>query len=458
LHHFAAVVAICCIASSLPVRAAAPASGPAGSSPAATGSTSAILFEDVRVFDGRSDRLSSPAYVLVVGNTIRAISSTPVTAPAGARLVRIAGNGRTLMPGLIDVHVHLTFGALTPQQMAAPDITRQKSEDAAAAEAAKMLLRGFTSVRDVGGPVFELKRRIDAGQTPGPRIWPSGPVISQTAGHGDFRTPDEPSRRFTGKPSRSETLGANFIADGRDEVLTAVRENLRMGASQIKLMAGGGTSSIYDPIDVAQYTLDELKAAVEAAEDWNTYVTVHAYTPRAVRKAIEAGVKCIEHGQLLDEPTLALMAEKGVWLSAQNLVEDTPNMDPVRREKRQPVVAGNSRVWPLAKKLGVKLAWGTDFLFEPELNREQNAYLLRLRPWFTPAEILKLATYDNAQLLALSGPRSPYAGRLGVVEEGALADLILVDGDPLANLELVADPARNFVVIVKDGVVVKGTP
>lgn len=377
---------------------------------------------------------------------------------ADARITRIAGRGRTPMPGLIDAHVHLTFGALSQAQMAAPDMSARKGEEAAAVEARRMLLRGFTAVRDVGGPIFGLKRRIDAGELQGPRIWPSGAVISQTSGHGDFRLPSEPSRRFTGKPSRSELLGANFIADGRDEVRTAVRENLRMGASQIKLMAGGGTSSAYDPIDVTQYTLDEMKAAVEAAEDWNTYVTVHAYTPRAVRRAVEAGVKCIEHGQLLDEPTLKLMAEKGVWLSGQNLVEDTANMDPLRREKRGPVVAGNARVWPLAKKLGVKLAWGTDFLFEPELNAQQNAYILRLKPWFTPAEILKLFTHDNAQLLALSGPRSPYAGRLGVVAEGALADLLLVEGDPFADVDLLGDPERNFAVIAKDGVVVKGAP
>jgi len=201
-----------------------------------------------------------------------------------------------------------------------------------------------------------------------------------------------------------------------------------------------------------------MKAAVEAAEDWNTYVTVHAYTPRAVQRAIEAGVKCVEHGQLLDEATLRLMAEKGVWLSAQNLVEDTPNMDPARREKRRDVVAGNARVWPLAKELGVRLAWGTDFLFEPELNAEQNAYILRLTPWFTSAEILRLVTHDNAELLELAGPRSPYPGRLGVVEEGALADLLLVEGDPLADIGLVADPAKNFAVIVKDGVIVKGAP
>jgi imidazolonepropionase-like amidohydrolase len=198
-----------------------------------------------------------------------------------------------------------------------------------------------------------------------------------------------------------------------------------------------------------------MRAAVEAADDWNTYVTVHAYTPKAVRRAIEAGVKCIEHGQLLDDATLELMAEKGVWLSLQMLQEDSETMEPGRRAKRKPVIEAQQAIWARAKAAGVKLAWGTDFLFDPSLNREQNAYLLKLAPTFTPAEILKLATHDNAQLLALSGPRSPYQGALGVVREGALADLILVDGDPLANLALIADPAKNFVVIMKDGAIIK---
>jgi len=410
-----------------------------------------ILFRNVRVFDGTSAALSAPTNVLVRGNVIAAIG--PGAAAPSARV--IDGRGGTLMPGLIDVHVHMVFTSMTMQSLLAPGLTPEGAEQAAVAEAEKMLLRGFTSVRDVGGPVWTLKAGIDAGKYRGPRIWPSGPAISQTSGHGDLRLPNEPSRRFTGQLSRYEKLGGGFIADGRDEVLTAVRENLRFGASHIKLMAGGGTSSDYDPLDVTQYTLDEMKAAVEAAEDWNTYVTVHAYHPRAVRRASEAGVKCIEHGQLLDEETLRLMAERGVWLSLQNLMADSPNMAESRRQKRKPVLDGQNRVWPLAKRLGVKLAWGTDFLFEPELNVEQSAYILRLKPWFTPAEILKLVTHDNAQLLALSGPRSPYAGTLGVVRQGALADLILVNGNALANIDLVADPARNFTVIMKDGVVVK---
>jgi imidazolonepropionase-like amidohydrolase len=428
---------------------------PASAQQAASAPGTETLFRNVRVFDGRSDRLSAPTDVLVRGNIIARIG--PAGNPATGTTV-IEGRGRTLMPGLIDNHVHLTFSSLPMMRLLRPDLTPEVAEQEAARTAEAMLLRGFTSVRDAGGPVFGLKAGIDSGKYRGPRIWPSGATISQTAGHGDFRTPNEPSRRFTGQVSRAERLGATFIADGRDEVLTAVRENLRFGASQIKLMAGGGTSSEYDPLDVTQYTLDEMRAAVEAAEDWGTYVMVHAYHPRAVRRAVEAGVKVIEHGQLLDEDTLKLLAERGVWLSTQTLMADSPGMAEARRIKRMPVIEGQERVWPMAKRLGVKLAWGTDFLFEPEINAQQNSYILRLQPWFTNAEILRLVTHDNAALLALSGLRSPYPGRLGVVEAGALADLILVNGDPLTDLRLIADPAANFAVIMKDGVLVKNAP
>lgn len=410
------------------------------------------IFRNVRVLDVVEGRLGSPTSVVIRGNTIAAIEPS---ADADSKAEMIDGKGRTLMPGLIDVHVHMTFGAVLLSDLYDPKTTAEQLGAATAKSATEMLLRGFTAVRDMGGPIFPLKKAIDSGKVRGPRIWPSGAIISQTSGHGDFRTPDERSRRFFGKPSRAEEEGATFIADGRDEVLTATRENLRMGASQIKIMGGGGTSSAYDPIDVTQYTLDEMKAAVDAASDWNTYVAVHAYTPRAVRRAMEAGVKCIEHGQLLDEPTVKLMAERGIWLSAQNLIADSPNMTAERRAKRKGIVEGNARIWPLAKKYGVKLAWGTDILFEPELNAEQNRLILSLKPWFSPAEILRLVTYDNARLLALSGPRAPYPGKLGVVQVGALADLLLVEGDPLSNIDLLADPQKNFRVIMKDGVVYK---
>ena len=411
-----------------------------------------LLFREVRVLDTARGTLGAPTDVLVRGNRIAAIGDG-ARPTASARVIE--GHGRTLMPGLIDVHWHSTFTALSQADLLAPDASPEKLAATVATESARTLLRGFTSVRDAGGPIFELKAAIDAGKMPGPRIWPSGAFVSQTSGHGDLRQPHERSRRFVGKPSMAEEMGATFIADGRDEVLTAVRENLRMGASQIKLMAGGGTSSAYDPVDVTQYTFDEMRAAVEAAEDWGTYVTVHAYTVRAVRRAIEAGVKCIEHGQLLDEDTLKLMAERGIWLSTQTLRASTEDMDPLRREKRKPVIEGQARTIAAAKRSGVRMAWGTDFLFDPALNVEQNAYILLLREWFTPAEILKMVTHDNAELLQLSGLRSPYQGRLGVVEPGAMADLLLVDGDPLVDLEVIADPERNFVVIVKDGRIVK---
>ncbi|WP_114751798.1 metal-dependent hydrolase family protein [Pleomorphovibrio marinus] len=414
---------------------------------------SSVLIENVRIFNGASSSLTEPLNVWISGSQIQTIGPGSLSVPEGT--VVIPGNGGTLMPGLIDVHVHLVFGSLTMKEMMSPLFSQRIVMEKAPLETEKMLMRGFTSVRDVGGPIFPLKQAIDNGEAIGPRVWPSGATISQTSGHGDFRTPDERSRKFFGEASRAEKLGATFIADGQGEVLTAVRENLRFGASQIKLMAGGGTSSAYDPVDVTQYTLDEMKAAVEAAEDWGTYVTVHAYTDRAIRKAVEAGVRCIEHGQLMDEKTMKLLARKKVWLSLQNLIEDSPDMDPLRREKRKPVIEGQAKVWPLAKKHKVKLAWGTDFLFEPELNKLQNEYILRLQSWFTNAEILKMVTYDNAELLQMSGLRSPYPGKLGVVEEGALADLILVDGDPLEDLSLIAQPEEKFLVIMKDGRVYK---
>ncbi|WP_347069217.1 amidohydrolase family protein [Flavobacterium sp. WV_118_3] len=411
--------------------------------------TKQILIENVRLLDHKAAKLTAPMNVLVSGSTIQKISATAITVDKDA--IKINGGGKTLMPGLIDVHVHMTFGTFTMAQLMGEDLTEEFLVRKIGESAQQMLLRGFTSVRDAGGPIFPLKTAIDAGKLVGPRIWPSGAVVSQTAGHGDFRAPNERSRRFFGKPSRAEQVGATFIADGRDDVLTAVRENLRFGASQIKLMAGGGTSSAYDPIDVTQYTLDEMKAAVEAASDWGTYVMVHAYTPKAVQRAVEAGVKCIEHGQMLDEETLKLLAEKNVWLSLQNLMDNNDNMDAQRKQKRKPVLEGQNKVWPLAKKLGVKLAWGTDFLFEPELNDEQNSYILRLQKWFSNAEILKMITQDNGELLQLSGLRNPYPGKLGVVEEQALADLLLVDGDPLKDLSIIANPEKNFLLIMKNG-------
>jgi imidazolonepropionase-like amidohydrolase len=283
-------------------------------------------------------------------------------------------------------------------------------------------------------------------------------MVSQTSGHGDARLPHEKSRRWGGEVSRAELMGVGFIADGVPEVLTATRENLRSGATQIKVMAGGGAATAYDPLDVTQYTAEKLKAAVTAAEDWGTYVTVHAYTPRAVKRSIEAGVKCIEHGQLLDVETMKLLASKGVFLSLQSLDEAPPTAPANVREKKHTVIAGTDNAFKWAKQYKVKLLWGTDYLFEPKNSAKQSTDILKLQAWLSPYEILKQITYDNAQVFKLSGERNPYqAGRLGEIAEGAYADMILVDGDPMKDIKVIADYELRFVLIVKDGVVYKNT-
>lgn len=275
-----------------------------------------VVITNVRIFDGKGSTLGPPSNVNVVGNTIARISTSPIEAD-GVQV--IDGGGRTLMPGLIDAHTHIMFSTLPQVAILTSDIGFVNL--AAGKAATEMLMRGFTSVRDLGGPIFGLKRAIDSGILQGPRIWPSGAFISQTGGHGDFRLPNDIPAQ-PGDFTYSERVGAAAIADDPDMVRKRSREQLMLGASQVKLMAGGGVSSVYDPLDVTQYTVEEIRAAVEAAENWGTYVTVHAYTPRAVQQAIEAGVKCIDHGQLLDESTVKIMAQKGIWWSLQPFVED----------------------------------------------------------------------------------------------------------------------------------------
>jgi imidazolonepropionase-like amidohydrolase len=329
----------------------------------------------------------------------------------------------------------------------------------AGAEATATLMRGFTTIRDLGGPSFDLKRAIDEGLLPGPRIYPSGAVITITSGHGDFRQLSDLPRTIGGMLARVEQLGGSIIADSPDEVRLRTREQLMQGASQIKLTAGGGVASPFSPLDVSTFTEAELRAAVEAAENWGTYVCTHAYTPASIQRSIAAGVRCIEHGHLMDDATARLMAEKGIWLSTQPFLDPSgaSGLGPAEQAKMGQVVAGTDTVYALAKKYKIKTAFGTDVLFSKALAERQGAMLAALKRWYTPAEALIMATSTNAELLKLSGLRNPYPGTLGVVQEGALADLLLVDGNPLENLDLVADPDRNFLVIMKDGKVHKDT-
>ena len=359
------------------------------------------------------------------------------------------------MPGLIDAHWHALFAALP--------ITRLMTADvgyiflAASREAGRTLMRGFTTVRDVGGPVFALKQAIDEGLVAGPRIYPSGAMITTTGGHGDLRALSDLPRSPGGPLSSLEKMGGSMIADSSAEVRLRAREQMMQGASQIKLVGGGGVSSPRSPLDMSTFSEPELRAGVATAEDWNTYATVHAYAPKTVQRAIAAGAKCIEHAHLMDEATAKLMSDKDVWLSIQPFLgeDDTVPLTGPSRTKMLQVFAGTDNAYKLAKAHMLKTAFGSDLLFSDRLTMRQGTMLTHLTRWYANSEILMMATATNGELLGLSGPRNPYPGKLGVLEEGALADLLLVDGDPIENIDLVADPDRNFLIIMKDGRIYK---
>lgn len=422
-------------------------------SPVSAQQDPAILFRNVRIFDGKSVSLSAPSSVLVRNKTIEKISIGEATA---AGLV-IDGGGRVLMPGLIDAHWHAMLVRPTPMAALAGDVGYNNL--LAAAEATATLMRGFTTVRDMGGPSFGLKQAIDEDLVAGPRIYPSGAMITITSGHGDFRQLSDLPRTIGGMLSRMERIGGSMVADSPDEVRMRAREQLMQGASQVKLAAGGGVASPFSPLDVSTFTEPELRAAVEAADNWGTYVATHAYTPVAIQRSIAAGVRCIEHGHLMDEASARLMAEKGIWLSTQPFLDlaGAAALGPAEQDKMRQVVAGTDRLYALARKYGIKTAFGTDVLFSKALADKQGALLSALTRWYTPAEALTMATSTNAELLRLSGLRDPYPGKLGVVEEGALADLLLVDGNPLEDIRLIEDPTKNFVVIMKDGRIYKNS-
>jgi imidazolonepropionase-like amidohydrolase len=418
--------------------------------------SSRILIKNVRIFDGVNEDLDDPTSVMTENNLIKEIS--PGTKDTKNVKV-IDGGGRLLMPGLTDAHWHVMFTAMTMQQLENEPLDYVHAK--MIREAGATLMRGFTTVRDLGGDVFGIKQAIDEGVVPGPRILPSGPVISQTAGHGDFsRSYDRPAI-FGGRPSRLEEIGASIVADGVDQVLSAVRFNLKAGASQIKITGGGGVISETDPIDSTQYTDDEIKAAVNAAADWGTYVAAHVYHPEGILRVLEAGVKSIEHGHLMDEESAKRIAEKDAWLCIQPFFDDDvcfQYLDEKRAEKAKILVSGFDRTMQLAAKYQLNLAFGTDVVCAPENNVWQLELLELFSSYLTNFEILRMTTSVNAKLFELSGKRHPYqAGPLGVIKPGAYADLLIVEGDPLQDLKVLVDYENNLKLIMKDGRVFKNT-
>ena len=426
--------------------------------PATEDENTQILITNVRVFDGKSEKLASGMNVLVENNLIKTISSTPISATAKAAVIK--GGGRVLMPGMIDTHTHLALPG-GPSEMRDWDWGYLGARMANRAETT--LLWGFTTVRDLGGPVAGLKRSIDEGHTAGPRIYPSLAFITQTGGHGDFRNWTDPHPDWFDHASNWEKLGFFRLADGVPDVLASVRENFARGATQIKVMGSGGVGSEYDPIDSVQYTMQELKAIVGAAEDWGTYVGAHLHNADSINRAIDAGLKSIDHGFGVDEKAMKKIVDKGLFLNTHfawnKVVMKASFLNDFQREKAAEVVSWSDNMVRLIKKYNPKItfcidAFGEDPLFNTLVKTEFQARA----EVFSAIEILRQATSGAAELLALSGKRSPYkAGALGVVEEGAYADLLIVDGNPLEDIMVMAEPEKNLRLIIKDGKVHKNS-
>jgi len=419
-----------------------------------------ILFTNVHVFDGNNEERIENANVLVVGNLIAEVSTEPLAA-ANARI--IDGGGRTLMPGLIDAHVHMAV--TEPVADLRDNFDWMYWGAVSTVEAEKMLLRGFTAVRDAGGPAIGLQRAIDRGKAVGPRIYPSGPVISQTSGHGEHRHYTEPHPNFEGASPSFFNQHLEFLADGVPEVLRATREALRLGATQIKVMAGGGVSSSVDPLHTVQYLPEELEAAVKAAADWDTYVLVHAYNDESIIRSIEAGVVSIDHAQLMTEKSAKAIKDADVWVvpffSLLGLDEEvvTKALGPLAAPKFLEVQAGARRQMQLLKEYKIeKVAFSTDIIGDPTaLSRQNDEIKYRLEAW-SSYEVLLQATSKSAELLALSGKLNPYTeGPLGVITNGAYADLLLVEGNPVEDATVLVDYAGNIDLIMKDGVIYKNT-
>ncbi|MCF6452632.1 amidohydrolase family protein [Vibrio sp. MMG022] len=417
-----------------------------------------IVIKNANVFNGVDEQLLKNVDLLIENNLITQIGKVD---DSNAEQI-IDAEGKTVMPGLIDAHVHITLSA--PFNVI-DTMTREEVAIRSAKISEEMLMRGFTTIRDVAGNTLGLKNSIDNGYAKGPRILPSMAAISQTSGHADYRQNQAQERLANGhEDSPLMKLGAFKVADGRAEVLKAVREQLFMGASQIKVMAGGGASSTFDPLDTLQYTLDEMKAAVEAASDYGTYVAAHIHTPDAMRRAAEAGVMSFEHATIMDDDIAQTIKEKGIWVIpsyfTSSLIAERkiplPNEETYRKTER--VGKAMFKSAELIKKYDIQnLAFGTDCVGKANVHESQMQELGAIETTFDTITALRMATSNCGRLFELSTYKHPYQeGKLGQIVEGAYADLLIVDGNPLEGVDCVVQDETKK-VIMKDGVVYKNT-
>jgi imidazolonepropionase-like amidohydrolase len=400
-----------------------------------------VLFRNLTLLDPRWDEARPGYEVLVEGDTIREVSDQPIRSDSAEV---IDCGTRTLMPGLIDCHVHVTLTELNLGAMEAMPLTLMTAR--AAKSLVEMLDRGFTTVRDTGGADWGIQRAVETGLFAGPRLFVSGQSIGPTGGHNDSRR-----RTDTGEDCACNNAlrFTAAVADGADDVRRVVREQLRQGANQIKIMVSGGVSSPYDPLDSLQFSLPEIEAAVEEAKAFGRYVLAHAYTPEAIVRAANAGVRTIEHGNLIDTPAAEVMAERGMFLVA-NLVTyfsmkeraAALGMSAEMLAKNDIVLEGALRSLETCKAAGVEVAFGSDLL--GPLQEDQSLEFLHRAEVLTPLEIIRQATLVGARVVEREG-------LLGIVEPGTMADLILVDGDPLTDIRLLTDQGAHIPLIMQSG-------
>jgi imidazolonepropionase-like amidohydrolase len=416
------------------------------------------LITNVKVWDGTSNRVID-ADVLIEGDKFKQISAG-IKAPAQATI--IDGKGGTLIPGLIDMHQHLMLWGGTTEGTYEYDAYGQ---GARAKVMADMLIQlGYTTIRDIGGNSLSIARLINEGKLDGPRVYSAGPVISQTGGHGDWG----PTNEGPGQGNYQTMVRNTHVVDGVPEVIKATRWNFRNGANFIKVMAGGGVASTFDPLNMTQMNMDELKAIVEVANAYESYVAVHSYHDRSYNQALDAGVKSFEHGFLITEPTVKRMSEtEGVFWSWQPYGSYTlfaggfPEwFTPDMIEKGTAVNKGAVIVPPLMKKYDVLVVLGSDMFGDEVIFARENIVSAREVPGtgYSDLEIMKMATSNAGKVLTMSGPgRDPYKeAKLGVVEEGAWADLNIWSKDPTKDVSILKSD-ENLKLVIKGGKVYKNT-
>jgi imidazolonepropionase-like amidohydrolase len=398
-------------------------------------------FKNFEMLDPEAGALRGGHELIVEGDKIREVAASPIKLQ-NADVIDCGG--RTVMPGLIDSHVHVVLSEVVIRNMENVPLTLMTAR--AADLMRRMLDRGFTSVRDTGGADWGLKEASEKGLLPAPRLFIAGRAIGPTGGHSDNRRRTDFGTRCHCCNAMAFSMG---VADGVAEVRRAVREEMRQGCDQVKIMMSGGVASPYDPLDSLQFSVGEVEAAVQEANAFGRYVCAHAYTPEAITRAAKAGVRTIEHGNLIDDASAKLMAEKGMFLVA-NLVAYFEmkkraadyGMSSDMLIKNEVVIEGALKSLEICKRHGVPVAYGSDLLGQLQTAQSEE-FLLRARV-VSPADIIRSATTIGAKVLRMED-------KLGCLKPGAFADLIVVDGDPLKDLKLFQDQGQHLSVIMKGG-------